>query len=63
MKYCTKKIWIFSALQSKIDTFAISVDTDETARSTLFAILFFMFDFHLCLQQWMCPESKTEEST
>ena len=58
-----------SARQTKIDSFANSVDPDETARwavssgATLFAVLFLILDCNVYLHQWTCPNSRTEEST
>ena len=44
-----------SVLQTKTDTFVNSRSRWVSPGSTLLFILFMIFYFHLCLQQWMSP--------
>ena len=58
-----------SALQTKTDPCANSVNPDKTAhyelshKDLLFAILFLSWDWNPYLQQWICPNSRMEEPT
>ena len=62
-------VWPLSVRQTKTDTCANSVDLDETARNEPSHLdllcLPFLFEFRLkpYFHQWICPNSRLEEST